>query len=139
MFTAIDTFFDSIKDYGAIFIRLLVGLHLIYGVQDNVLSWDRMLEFRNFLEAHHFALPLFCAILSVYAQLICGVLFIIGAFARIAAGVMIINFLLALLSIHLGDSYPQAFPALAMLAGSLLLLFNGAGSWSADSYRKKLN
>ena len=32
-------------------IRLAVGFHLIYGTQDNVFSWERMLEFRDFLEA----------------------------------------------------------------------------------------
>ena len=36
--------------YRTLFIRLLVGFHLIYGTQDNVFSYERMLEFRNFLE-----------------------------------------------------------------------------------------
>ncbi len=47
MFYKTNHFFDQYKAYGAIFIRLLLGFHLIYGVQDNVLSWERMLEFKT--------------------------------------------------------------------------------------------
>ncbi|GJM31226.1 MAG: hypothetical protein DHS20C18_02270 [Saprospiraceae bacterium] len=128
----LNTYFDQRKDYGAIFIRLLIGFHLIYGVQDNVLSWERMIEFKDFLVSHQFPFPFVCAVVSVYMQLICGLLYIFGAFIRMAALVMITNFLIAILMVHLGDNYPNAFPALAMLFGSLFLLFNGAGKFSID-------
>lgn len=58
------------KDYADLPIRLSVGFHLIYGTIDNVVSWERMLEFRDFLEAHGMMMPLVAAIVSVYAQLI---------------------------------------------------------------------
>ncbi len=132
----LNQFFDQYQVYGAIFIRLLLGFHLIYGVQDNVLSWDRMLEFEAFLAQHGFPLSLFCAVVSVYAQLICGLLFILGAFVRAAALVMIFNFIVALMMVHLGDVYPSLFPALAMLLGSAFLLFNGAGAWSFDNKKR---
>ena len=133
MYRKLNQFFDQYQAYGAIFIRVLLGFHLIYGVQDNVLSWDRMLEFEAFLAQHGFPIPLYCAVLSVYAQLICGVLFILGAFVRAAALVMIFNFIVALMMVHIGDAYPSVFPALAMLLGSAFLLFNGAGAWSFDT------
>jgi putative oxidoreductase len=128
----INSFFKPGKESGAFFIRMMTGFHLIYGVQDNVFSWQRMLEFRNFLEANSFPFPLFCAVVSVYAQLICGWFFIIGLFTRSAALVMVINFVIAILMIHIGNPYPAAFPAIAMLSCSLFLLFNGPGKWSLD-------
>ncbi|GAB4244589.1 MAG: hypothetical protein Tsb0034_22870 [Ekhidna sp.] len=127
---------DSLKQYADIPIRLIIGFHLIYGTQDNVFSWERMIEFRNFLEAFGVPLPLVGAIASVYAQFICGILFIIGWKVKPAAYIMIFNFLVAIFLVHLGDTYPNTFPALAMLAGSLFLAMNGAGKLSVENYKK---
>lgn len=124
---------SSKKDYGALFIRLMMGFHLIYGVHDNVLSWEQMLEFSNFLARFEFPLPLVCAVVSVYAQLICGILLILGCYVRVAALAMIFNFIVAIVAIHLGDAYPVMFPAIAMLASALFLFFNGAGKLSLDN------
>ncbi|MEQ8579322.1 MAG: DoxX family protein [Balneola sp.] len=121
-----NTFFDKHKDYAEVFIRMIIGFHLIYGTQDNVFSWERMLEFSEFLANFGFPIPLVSAVVSVYAQFICGILFIIGYQVRIAAIIMIGNFIIALLMVHTGDTYPGAFPAIMMLAGSLYLLFNGS-------------
>ena len=128
----LNNYFSNKKNYGAIFIRLIIGFHLIYGVQDNVLHWDRMLEFENFLDANGFPLPLTSAIVSVYAQLFCGILFIAGAFVRVASVIMIINFCVAIAMVHMNDPYPHVFPALTMLSGSLFLLFHGAGKLAID-------
>lgn len=122
------------KDYADLPIRLSVGFHLIYGTIDNVVSWERMLEFRDFLEAHGMMMPLAAAIASVYAQLICGVLFVVGYHVRWAAVIMIFNFLVAIILVHMGDSYPSTYPAISMLAGSLFLLLYGSGRYSLDSY-----
>jgi|GEM_PF-2642124 len=82
--------------YAPLPIRLLLGGHLVYGVQDNVLSYVRMLEFRDFLLQNGFPVPLLSAHLSVYAQLLAGLCCLAGAFTRAAAGLMIVNFLVAL-------------------------------------------
>jgi putative oxidoreductase len=129
-YTRFNQFFESRKDYGAFFLRLIIGWRLIDGTQDNVFSWDRMLEFSIFLEQNNFAYPLAAAIVSVYAQFICGVLYIIGLFVRPAAIVMIINFLVALLTIHLGTTFIESFQALIMFFGSIFFLFNGPGKLS---------
>lgn len=112
---------EKIRKYADLFIRIPVGFHLIYGVFDNIISWDRMLEFQEFLALHHFPLPLFSAIVSVYAQFICGSLFIIGWKIRYAALLMIFNFVVAILMVHIGDAYPTIFPALMMLSASIYL------------------
>jgi putative oxidoreductase len=133
----IDRHFEERKHFGAIFIRIIIGWRLIDGSQDNVFSWARMLEFRDFLEAHHVPAPLLSANVSVYAQFSCGILYILGAFVRPAAFVMIINFIAALAIAHLGTTFQQSFEALMMLSGSLFFLFYGAGKISVDEIRKK--
>lgn len=126
-------FLNRRREFGAFFIRLVVGAHLVYGTQDNVFSWDRMLEFREFLAERGVPFALFSAHLSVYAQFICGVLYLLGAFTRPAAAVMIINFIAALFIAHRDLAYQPMFPALVMLCGSLFLFFHGAGKPSIDN------
>ena len=120
------------REYGLFFIRLIIGFHLVYGTADNVLSWARMLEFRDFLDARGVPWPLVAANVSVWAQLLCGILFILGAFIRPAAIVMIINFICALLIAHRTGGYPPAALALIMLFSSIGFLIHGAGKPSWD-------
>lgn len=128
---------NQLKSFADLPIRLVVGFHLIYGTQDNVFSWSRMLEFKEFLEAFGFPLPLYAAIVSVYAQFFCGILFILGWKVRWAGLVMIINFLIAILSVHLNDPYPNVYPAISMLAGALFLTLNGVGKISLEHWKQK--
>jgi putative oxidoreductase len=133
----LDRYFESRKGFGAIFLRLVIGWRLIDGSQDNVFSMERMIEFRDFLQNHNVPFPLASAYLSVYAQFICGILYITGAFVRPAALIMIINFIAALVIAHIGTTFQQSFEALMMLFGSIFFLFYGAGKISVDDLRLK--
>lgn len=133
-----DTQFNNVnkyKEYSPIFIRLIIGFHLIYGVVDNIVSWSRMKEFETFLKDYHFPIPLVCAIASVYLQCLCGICYILGFKTRMAALLMIINFLVAL-SVHTNDGYQDMFPALMMLSASLFLFVNGAGKPAIDNLKR---
>ena len=125
-------FLDKYKEYAPVFIRLIIGFHLIYGTQDNVFSYKQMEEFAKFLGERGVPFPLFSAFLSAYAQFICGILFIVGALTRYAAVVMIINFIAALFIAHRADPYPRMFQALMMLFAALFFLLHGAGKLSID-------
>jgi len=125
--------FDDRKDIGVLLLRLFVGVRLIYGVIDNVTSWEHMIKFRDFLQQFNFPIPLVAAIVSVYAQLLAGVMFILGWKIRFAAIVMIINFLIAILMVHWGEKLEPMTPALAILFISILFFFQGAGKYSLDN------
>ncbi|GAA4788966.1 hypothetical protein GCM10023231_16560 [Olivibacter ginsenosidimutans] len=103
---------------------------------DNILYRLHMQEFISFLREHQLPYPTL-AYLSVYTQFICGCLFIAGYYQRIAALLMIINFIFAILFVHIGDVYANTFPALFMLASSLSLFFSGAGKLSIDYYLQR--
>lgn len=115
-------------------VRVAFGFRLIYGVIDNVLSWERMLEFRDFLAANGFPLPIFCAVLSVYFQFLAGISWIAGFKIKISAALMFFNFLVAIFAVHIpaGDPYLNIAPALHLLVVSLLLFSCGAGRFSLD-------
>jgi len=125
--------FDDRKDIGVLLLRLFVGVRLIYGVIDNVTSWEHMIKFRDFLQQFNFPIPLVAAIVSVYAQLLAGVMFILGWKIRFAAILMIINFLIAILMVHWGEKLEPMKPALAILFISILFFFQGAGKYSLDN------
>jgi putative oxidoreductase len=127
--------FETRKAWAPLFARLFAGTFLVYMSQDNVVSWARMLEFAEFLRAHGFPAPLPCAMVSVYAQFTAGLLFLAGAFVRPAALVMVVNFVVALLGVHLSLPFREALDPSAMLACALVLLFAGAGPWSVDAWR----
>ena len=119
-------------DLGLALLRLGIGGHLVWSSQDNVFSWARMLEFRDFLEKFEFPFPLFCAVLSVTAQFVGGIALVAGAFTRFAAAVLAFNFVVAIAMVDGQRPYPAAFAALAIVAACLCLVFTGAGRWSLD-------
>lgn len=126
--------FERNYHWGAFLLRLFIGARLIYGVSDNVLSWQHMLQFRDFLKAFHFPFPLISAVLSVYLQLLAGVMIIVGWRIRYAAIAMILNFMVALVMVHRNDSIESMTPALAILFCCILFLFQGAGRISIDKF-----
>jgi putative oxidoreductase len=95
-----------------------------------------MIEFSQFLEAHHFPLPIFMAILSVSLQLVAGLLILVGRRTRWAALILIVNFLVAIIMVHRNDSLEAMTPALAMFFGAVLLLFTGPGAFALEKEPK---
>jgi putative oxidoreductase len=130
-------FFEGRREYGPVFVRLVVGFVLVQGTQDNVFSHERMVEFKDFLAARSVPAPLFAAYLSAYAQFVCGILIAVGLLTRPAALVMVVNFVAALLIAHLNAPLDAARLALCMLFCSLFLLFHGPGRLSLDERRAR--
>lgn len=124
----------KLKSIALLIVRLAFGGRIIYGVTDNIFSWEHMLAFESFLQANGFPFPLLSAVLSVYLQFIAGIAWVIGYKVRWAAALMAGNFLVALVGVHLihGDSYLNMAPAIHLLAISGLLWALGAGQYSLD-------
>lgn len=124
---------------GLLILRFFIGIRVIYGVLDNVLSLSHMKEFAGFLSQFTFPFPMFSAFLSVYVQLIASILILIGWKTRIAAAFLAFNFLIALIMVHLksGDSLEALTPALAIFCIVLALIFTGAGKYAIDNRQIK--
>lgn len=112
--------------------RLVVGAFLVWGVWDNVVSAERMAEFAAFLEASGFAYPEAMAPLSVWAQLACGVAFVLGLLTRWAGIVCAINFIVAVVMVDAQNGVRAAFPATMLVLFGAYLAARGAGRWSID-------
>ena len=133
----ITTWLDERRQLGALFIRVFMCTFLIYMSQDNVFDRARMVEFERFLSQFGFAIPSLSAHVSVYAQFACGILILLGAFTRVAAAVMAVNFIVALAMVHTRLPFREALDPSAMLASSLFLLFHGPGVPSIDEWRER--
>lgn len=129
----LNQFFELKKAYGVIFLRLVIGWRLMAGVWHYVFQLKPISEVEGFFTTLNLPAPLLSAYLSVYAQFICAILFIIGLWFRPAAMVMIINFTVAIIAAHLNDAIEKSFAAWVILAASCFFLFNGAGKVSIES------
>ncbi len=118
------------KDLSILLLRLFIGLRLIYGVIDNIFSWNHMVAFEDFLRANHFPFPIVSAVVSVYTQFICGVYIVLGYHIRIASLIMILNFLVAIIMVHRNDTIEGMTPALAILFCCVTFLCYGPGKIS---------
>lgn len=123
-------------DFTLLLLRVFVGFFLIWGVWDNVTDAARMREFTEFLRAHGFASPQLMAPLSVYAQLLIGLAFVLGLLTRWAGLLCAINFIVAIVMVdHLGGMR-GIFPSGCLVAIGLYLATHGAGRLSLDSALK---
>ena len=124
-------------DAALLVLRLFTGFVLVYGTQDNVFNDDHMREFRDFVATHGFPVPWLSAYLSAYAQFICGILIALGLATRLAALVMVVNFVVALAMVHRGLPFSANISPLAMLFNGLCLAIAGAGAYSVDRYAER--
>ena len=126
------TWLDKNKDAEIFLLRLFIGFRLIYAVYAAIFSWNKMLEVGNFFAKYHLPFPLISATVSVYAQFLCGILFLLGWKTRYAALLMIINFSVAWIMVDRFGTVEDMTPALAILFCSMLFLFQGPGKISLD-------
>ena len=124
---------------GLLLLRIFIGLRLIYGVIDYVLSWEKMIKFADFLAAFHFPMPTVSAVVSFAVQLLGGLSLLLGLYTKLFSSLLVINFIIALVVVHLqsNDSAEVMTPALAMLFGSLTIWFTGPGKYSVKHFLNK--
>lgn len=114
--------------WALLLLRLFVGLRVLYGVADNIVSQERMLEFAYYLKLYDFPYPFISAVISVYVQAIAALLLLAGCRSRIGCLLLVLNFSIAVW-VHRVDSVEQATPALAIWAISVALLLMGPGQF----------
>lgn len=119
-------------DAGLLLLRLVTGAFLIYQSHDNVISAARMAEFAHFLDQYGFAMPELMAPLSVWAQIICAILFILGLLTRWAGLVTTFNFTVAIWMVHWPQDLAGWWPALILVFLGLLFATLGPGRYAID-------
>ncbi|HEX6849184.1 MAG TPA: DoxX family protein [Chitinophagaceae bacterium] len=70
--------------------------------------------------------------LTVFAEVLCSILILVGFGTRLATVPIIITMLVAIFSIHAADEFAKKELAVLYLSGYLVLLFAGSGKYSID-------
>jgi putative oxidoreductase len=125
-------------DAALLFLRLYLGGFLIWGVWDNITSAARMDEFAGFLTSLNCPWPTMAAPVSVWAQLLVGVLLIPGLLTRWAGLLLAVNFIVAVWLLSGLEAPADAVaremfgPMMCVLVG-LVLATHGPGGFSVDA------
>ena len=110
-------------------VRILIGIFMIYHGTELFQS-DKIDEYAKWINDLHLPAPRFWALMGKAAELIGGILFMLGVFMRFAililTGTMLfIVFVIGHGKIWMDDQYPFLFILLFVL-----YYFNGPGKWS---------
>ncbi|CAN5647315.1 hypothetical protein BH10ACI4_BH10ACI4_02830 [soil metagenome] len=121
---------NSLQPFGALLMRLALGLSMTVHGYDRVISHGALGRFAHTIAG--LGLPYWLGYVSAYTEFVGGMLLVLGLLTRFAAGMVAINMLVAffLVGIHQGSGIYNYILALAALA--IMLLFYGAGSLSLD-------
>lgn len=133
-------FLDSKKEYGYIFLRLVFAWRLLIPVWFYFIGVKSMNVFVDLLTKLNFPFPYLSAYTSISIQFIGSLLILIGFYTRLGAFLLVLNFIIVILTAHLHDDIIKSFPAWALLAMAVSILFSGGGRFSIDtiiSKRKK--
>jgi putative oxidoreductase len=119
--------------YAPIFIRVAFGYHLIQYTYADVFGGTAGNN-AAFLTKVGVPFPFLMAWVYILTEFLGGVAWVVGFKVRWFSAALVINFIVALLLVHVGDTYKHSFEAIHMLCVSLFLLFNGAGKLSIDAW-----
>ena len=113
-------------DFGLFMLRLTLGAVLIYA------GWGKLGDM-TMTTAMFIDMGIPLAALSAWVvalvEFVGGIALIAGIWVHTFALLAAIVMLVALLAVHLGGPFPEAFPALLILGGALALHGTGAGKW----------
>ena len=121
-------------DFGLLVLRLSVGLVFVYYGFNKVMDID---PFVQTLTKLNFPMPFLLAYLEAFVQLFAGLAILVGAYTRFAAGLLIIDMLVAIVTVHMTDlltgNLGPALMATSMLGSTIALKSIGSGKWSLTS------
>ena len=125
------------RDIGVLVLRLAFGFQLIKVSYLNALFPAQYLpEFIAYQTKLGIPFPIAGSYLAAYTEFLGGILLLLGLWTRWAVLLLIINFGVAISMAHLAiqDSYEHTFASVNLLAVSIFLFLNGAGSYSLDKW-----
>lgn len=120
-----------VGDVGLLILRVAAGLALAFGHGINKIPPAE--GFIGWIGGFGFPAPAFFAWMSGFAEFVCGLLIVIGLLTRPAAFFVTINFIVAQVFAHAGDSFGDRELPFLFLFIAVMYLFTGAGRYSIDA------
>ncbi len=114
-----------------LFARLVMGAIFIYAGYMKIFVMGMAEVTTMFGEGFGFPAPAFFAWLTAVAELVCGVMLVLGLWAQLAAAVLMIVMLVALFVVHVQNGFDQGTQyVLAIMAALGAIMTVGAGKWA---------
>lgn len=125
----------TLTNLGILFLRICAGgAMLVHGIPKlQTLLQGGEIKFFDFLGLG----PTLSLVLTVFAEVVCAVLLIIGVVTRWASIPLIITMLVAAFMVHLNDPYSTKEMSLLYLVLFIFFLIVGGGKFSIDGLLKK--
>ncbi len=130
MFTFSTDLKDNLPDFGLLFMRMSIGLLLVFGH-----GWGKLLNFGTM--STQFPDPIglgstVSLVLVVFAEVFCGLAFALGLVTRFSALPLIIFMLVAVTVQHADDPWSKKEFALLYLIPFVTVFLSGPGKYSLD-------
>ncbi len=129
------SYLENLRDYAPTVLRVVTGI--IFAAH----GWQKLSEFglegvTGMLAGMGFPMPMVFAVLLIAAELVGGIMLILGFLTRWTAKALVIVSVIALVVVHLPNGFFMSTGGyeyiLMLLAACVSLVLSGAGKWSLD-------
>ena len=130
MFTFSTDLKDNLPDFGLLFLRMSVGLFIVFGH-----GWGKLMNFGTMSAQFPDPIglgPTVSLALTVFAEFFCGLAFALVLVTRFTALPLIIRMLVAAAVQHADDSWSKKEFALLYLIPFVTVFLSGPGKYSLD-------
>ncbi len=130
---------DKWKDCAPLILRVATGLvFAMHGYQKFTNGIDKT---AGFLDTLGFPMATAFAVILIAAELLGGIMLVLGLFTRYTAKILAIVAIVALFTVHIGKGFFIAKGGyefiLLILAATVSIMITGPGKWALDSMMKK--
>ena len=130
MFTFSTDLKDNLPDFGLLFLRMSVGLFIVFGH-----GWDKLMNFGTMSTQFPDPIGMGSTVslaLVVFAEVFCGLAFALGLVTRFSALPLIIFMLVGAAVFHADDPWQKKEFALLYLIPFVTVFLSGPGEYSLD-------
>jgi putative oxidoreductase len=130
--------FASLNEFGPLVLRLSLAAIFLYHGYGKLFGQPGLKGFAAWLASLRVPLPMLMAWAVALVEFGGGVALAFGLFTRVVALLLVVDMLVAILTVHLPKGFSASqggieFP-LSVMAGSLALVFSGAGAFALGSF-----
>lgn len=121
---------NSLQPFGALLMRLVLALSMTVHGYHKVVPHGALHHFAHYVAT--LGLPYWLGYVSAFAELIGGILLILGLLTRLAAALIAINMLVAFATVGIQQGLGIYSYILALAVIAIMLVFYGAGALALD-------
>ena len=137
--TVTNRLFATKPNAGLAICRIALATSMTYHGLEKLLPPPHGTETGVMAGLHYFAdfvvslgMPAWLAYVSVFTEFLGGLLLMVGLFTRPVAALIVVNMMVALITVNARHGLSSSEYTLSLIAIALALMVSGGGSWSLD-------